>query len=105
MIGRPGVSVGRRLPGFSTQSFINVGESEQTKCLVVTPKEQFIEAANIMCGYVRKDLAMLTEKQLIHVIDGFLVLAEEPEKRGNPDICRWAKRLRKFRVQLMEASQ
>ena len=105
MIGRSGVSVGRRLPGFSTQSFINVGESEQTKCLVVTPKEQFIEAANIMCGYTREDLAMLTEKQLIDVIDCFLVLAEEPEKRGNPEICRWAKRLRELRVQLVEASQ
>ena len=105
MIGRSGVSVGRRLPGFSTQSFINVGESEQTKCLVVTPKEQFIEAANIMCGYTREDLGMLTEKDSIQIIDGFLVLAEEPEKRGTPEICRWAKRLRKLRVQLMEGSQ
>jgi hypothetical protein len=60
----------------------------------MTPKEQFIEAANIMCGYTREDLAMLTEKDLIQVIDGFLVLAEESEKRGNPEICRWAKRLR-----------
>ena len=71
----------------------------------MTPKEQFIEAANIMCGYVRTDLAMLTEKQLIDVIDCFLVLGEEPEKRGNPEICRWAKRLRELRVQLMEGSQ
>jgi len=71
----------------------------------VTPKEQFIEAANIMCGYVRTDLAMLTEKQLIDVIDCFLVLAEEPEKGGNPEICRWAKRLRELRSQLMEGSQ
>ena len=71
----------------------------------MTPKEQFIEAANIMCSYTRKDLAMLTEKQLIDVIDCFLVLAEEPEKRGTPEICRWAKRLRKLRVQLVEGSQ
>ena len=73
--------------------------------LKMTPKEQFIEAANIMCGYTREELAMLTEKDLIQVIDGFLVLAEEPEKRGNPEICRWAKRLRELRVQLMEGSQ
>ena len=71
----------------------------------MTPKEQFIEAANIMCGYVRKDLAMLTEKQLIDVIDCFLVLAEEPEKRGTPEIYRWAKRLRELKVRLMEGSQ
>ena len=58
-----------------------------------------------MCGYVRTDLAMLTEKQLIDVIDCFLVLAEEPEKRGTPEIYRWAKRLRELRVQLMEGSQ
>jgi hypothetical protein len=71
----------------------------------MTPKEQFIEAANIMCGYTREELAMLTEKDLIQVIDGFLVLAEEQEKRGNPEICRWAKRLRELSVQLMEGSQ
>ena len=71
----------------------------------MTPKEQFIEAANIMCGYTRKDLAMLSEKQLIDVIDIFLVLGEQPEKSGKPEICRWAKRLRELRVQLMEGSQ
>jgi hypothetical protein len=32
---------------------------------------------------------------LIQVIDGFLVLAEEPEKIGNPEICPWAKRLKR----------
>jgi hypothetical protein len=71
----------------------------------MTPKEQFIKAANIMCGYTRKDLARFTEKELIQVIDGFLVLAEEPEKGGNPEICHWVTRLRELRVQLMEGSQ
>jgi hypothetical protein len=80
-------------------------ENALNPSLKMTPKEQFIEAANMMCGYSREDLAMLSEKGLIQVIDGFLVLAEEPEKRGNPEICRWAKRLRELRVQLMEGSQ
>jgi hypothetical protein len=71
----------------------------------MTPKEQFIQAANIMCGYTREDLAMLTEKDLIQVIDGFLILAEEPEKSGNHEICHWAKRLRELRAHLMEGSQ
>jgi hypothetical protein len=71
----------------------------------MTPKEQFIEAANIICGYTREDLAMLSEKQLVDVIDIFLILAEEPEESGKPEKCRWAKRLRELRVQLMEGSQ
>ena len=50
----------------------------------------------MMCGYTREDLGMLTEKDSIQIIDGFLVLAEEPEKRGNPEVRRWAKRLREF---------
>ena len=79
-------------------------ENALNPSLKMTPKEQFIEAANIMCGYTREDLAMLTEKQSIDVIDCFLVLAEEPEKRGNPEICRWTKRLRELRVQPMEGN-
>jgi len=94
-------------PGTSERKICPVAEAENAlnPSLKMTPKEQFIEAANMMCGYSREDLAMLSEKGLIQVIDGFLVLAEEPEKRGNPEICRWAKRLRELRVQLMEGSQ
>jgi hypothetical protein len=68
-------------------------ENALNPSLKMTPKEQFIEAANITRGYSREDLAMLTKKDLLQVIDGFLVLAEGPEKRGNPEICRCAKRL------------
>ena len=77
-------------------------ENALNPSLKMTPKEQFIEAANIMCGYTREDLAMFTEKELIQVIDAFFVLAEEPENR-DPKICHWAKRLRELRVLLMEA--
>ena len=37
-------------------------ENALNPSLKMTPKEQFIEAANIMCGYTREDLAMLSEK-------------------------------------------
>jgi hypothetical protein len=93
--------VGARAHG-RKQTEIGPVENALNPSLKMTPKEQFIEAANIICGYTRKDLAMLSEKQLMDVIDIFLVLAEEPEKSGNPEICRWAKRLRELRMQLME---
>jgi KaiC/GvpD/RAD55 family RecA-like ATPase len=73
-------------------------EAALNPSLRMTPKEQFLEAVNIMCGSTREDLAMLTDKELMDVIDIFLVLAEEPEKSGNPEISRWAKRLRELRV-------
>ena len=38
----------------------------------MTPKEQFIEAANIMCGYSREDLAMLTKKDLLQALAIFV---------------------------------
>ena len=99
--------VGARAHGHKRTKLCPVAKAENAlnPSLKMTPKEQFIEAANMMCGYSREDLAMLSEKGLIQVIDGFLVLAEEPEKRGNPEICRWAKRLRELRAELMEGSQ
>ena len=104
--GQAHARVGARAPAQAKEiGPVVEAENELKPSLKMTPKEQFIEAANMMCGYTRGDLAMLSEKELIQVIDGFLVLAEEPEKRGNPGICRWAKRLRELRVKLMEGSQ
>ena len=99
--------MGARAHGRKRTEIGPFAEAENTlnPSLKMTPKEQFIEAANIMCGYTREDLARLSEKQLIDVIDIFLILAEEPEKSGNPEICRWAKRLTELRMQLMESSQ
>ena len=92
--------MGARAHGHKRTEICPVAEAENTlnPSLKMTPKEQFLEAVNIMCGSTREDLAMFTDKQLMDVIDIFLVLAEEPEKSGNPEISRWAKRLRELRV-------
>jgi hypothetical protein len=42
-----------------TIGLVTEAENALHPSLKMTPKEQFIEAANIMCGYTREDLAML----------------------------------------------